>query len=219
MPLQPPSGILTRTPIYRMVHIECLPTILARGALHAPSCAPNDGLPYVGIHAAQTQIDRGITRVACGPGGRICDYVGFYFGPRSPMLYRISTGYNVARVEQPFIVYLVSTAQAVEQTGLDFVFTDRHSLAAVATFRSRLADLDIVNFPLAYAQQWKNTPDHPDRQEKKQAEFLVHRSMPWKLITGIGVYDQAVRQRVNTILSEYPQQQRPAVSSENSWYY
>ena len=30
-----------------------------------------------------------------------------------------------------------------------------------------------------------------DRQRRKQAEFLVHRSCPWELVTEIGVYNEA----------------------------
>src|SRR5579862_8303188 len=119
------------TPLYRMVHIDNLATILARGALHAPNHVPLDGRPWVSIHATQTQADRGRSPVPCGPRGTILDYVGFYLGPRSPMLYRVHTGYDVARVDQSNIVYLTSSAQVVAAHPLGFVFTDRHSLARV----------------------------------------------------------------------------------------
>lgn len=198
--LLPPPTVLDRTPIYRMVHIKCLDTLLKRDALHAPGSVPDDSLPYVGIHAQQVQRDRGDRAVPCGPGGVIRDYIGFYFGPRSPMLYRVHTGWNVERVDQTNIVYLVSTAQGVAEAGLPFVFTDRHSLAAVAEFRDDLDDLDIVDIPTAYAVQWNTTAEHPDRQEKKQAEFLVHGSMPWSLIDRIGVANGEVATRVSKVL-------------------
>lgn len=219
MALDPPTNVLTNTPIYRMVHIDCLNTLLTRDALHAPSCVPDDSLPYVGIHAEQTQSDRGDKLVPCGPKGTIHDYIGFYFGPRSPMLNRIRTGWNVAKVEQSEIVYLVSMAQAIDADGLGFVFTDRHSLAAVAMFRDQLADLDIVDFPIAYARLWNTTSDHPERQEKKQAEFLVHRSMPWSLIDRIGVLDQAAANCVESVLGSHPERHHPRVQCEPTWYY
>jgi len=219
MALAPPDDVLTNTPIYRMVHVDCLSTLLARDALHAPSCAPEDGLSYVGIHAEQTQSDRGDKLVPCGPKGATRDYVGFYFGPRSPMLLRIHTGRNVARVEQSKIVYLVSTAQEVAAAGLDFVFTDRHSLTAIVAYCDQLADLGIVDFPIAYAEWWNTTPEHPDRQEKKQAEFLVHRSMPWSLVDRIGVLNAAVATRVEEILHAHPDLHHPRVERQSSWYY
>lgn len=219
MPLQPPADVLVRTTIYRMVHIDCLPTLLARGALHAPSCIPNDALPYISIHATQTQADRGRTMVNCGPGGVILDYIGFYFGPRSPTLYRIHTGRNVAQVDQALIVYLVSTAQAVADANIAFAFTDRHSLARVAAWRDTLADLNIVDFDIAYATYWNNKPEWPDRQERKQAEFLVHRTMPWNLIAEIGVLNDEIAERVVTILDGHPHGHRPAVALRPLWYY
>jgi hypothetical protein len=30
--------------------------------------------------------------VRCRPGGKVCDYVPFYFAPRSPMLFSIQCG-------------------------------------------------------------------------------------------------------------------------------
>ena len=219
MPLRPPNDVQTRTRIYRMVHIDCLRTILARDALHAPSCVPNDGLPYVGIHATQTQADRGNTPVPCGPGGVIRDYVGFYFGPRSPMLYRIHTGYNAQQVDQGLIAYLVAIAQEVAAAGVGFAFTDRHSLAAIATFSDDLAQLSMVDFPVVYAERWNSTAQQPDRQEKKQAEFLVHQQLPWNRVIGIGVLNRPAVHRANDILDAHPNRHRPPVAVRNEWYY
>jgi hypothetical protein len=202
-----------------MVHIDCFPTILARDTLHAPTCVPNDGLPYVGIHATQTQADRGAMAVPCGPRGAIRDYIGFYFGPRSPMLFRICTGHNVTKVDQSLIIYLESSAQAVAATNIGFVYADRHSLARVAAWRDALADLTIVDFDVAYATFWNNTPNQPDRQERKQAEFLVHQTMPWRLIHRIGVQNAAAEQRVRAILQAHANRHQPAVHAMPLWYY
>lgn len=219
MALQPPPNVLTRTPIYRMVHVDCLDAILSRNTLHAPSCVPKDGLTYVGIHATQTQADRGGTPVPCGPGGVIRDYLGFYFGPRSPMLYRICTGHNVAKVDQSSIIYLESTAQAVAAAKIGFVYTDRHSLARVAAWRDTLANLADIDFDIAYATYWNNTPDQPDRQERKQAEFLVHQTLPWNLIHAISVRNVGAERRVKALLAAHAQRHQPAVAIKSSWYY
>jgi len=146
MALAPPSNILIKTPVYRMLHIDCLGTLLERDAVHAPNAVPNDGLPYTGIHAQDVQQQRAERCVPCDPGGMIGDYIGFYFGPRSPMLLRVHTGRDVARVNQEHICYLVSSAQAIQVAGLGFVFTDRHSLTAFATWQNDLALLNTVDF-------------------------------------------------------------------------
>jgi len=200
-----------------MVHIDNLPTLLARAALHAPNHVPADGRPWTPIHATQTQADRGRVAVPCGPRGVILDYVGFYFGPRSPMLFRVHTGRDVARVDQSNIAYLVSSAQSVAESGLGFVFYDRHSLARVAACYDDLARLCEVDFETCYAERWNTTPQHPDRQEKKQAEFLVHRAMPWSLIDTVGVANAAAEARVDAILADSVH--RPTVAVKRTWYY
>lgn len=205
------------TPVYRLMHVDSLPTLVQRGALHAPNNVPPDGLPYQAIHAARTQTDRSAIRVPCGPGGTIADYIGFYFGPRSPMLLRLHTGRNVEPVEQSRLVYLVSTAQRIHSSGLPFVFTDRHSLAKVARFYDSLDDLRRVDFATCNARQWSNTLERPDRQEKKQAEFLVHKAMPWALVERIGVFDLPTKHQVCRLLPDHGTV--PAVEVERNWYY
>ena len=200
-----------------MVHIDNLPTLLARGALHAPNHVPPDGRSWKSIHATQTQADRGRAAIPCGPRGIILDYVGFYFGPRSPMLYRVHTGHNVAKIDQSNIVYLVSSAQAIAAYPLGFVFTDRHSLARVASFYDSVAGLGNVDFQTCYATQWNTTSQFPDRQEKKQAEFLVHRAMPWGLVHRLGVLNASVAGRVRDILAAHVSTTPVAV--EQNWYY
>ena len=79
------------TPIYRIVHIANLPVCLQRGGLHAPNYAPEDGYAYRTIHNTQIQAKRHRRAIPCGPGGTIHDYVGFYFGVHSPMLFQLHT--------------------------------------------------------------------------------------------------------------------------------
>jgi len=219
MPLRVPADILIRTPIYRMVHIDNLPTLLAREAIHAPACCPADGLPYRGIHAHDVQAERAGSTVPCGPGGAIGQYVGFYFGPRSPMLMRIQTGRRVAQCDKAEIVYLIATAQSIAAEGLRYVFTDRHTLAAVAAYYDDLASLGEVDFQTAYLKYWSTTAEHPERQEKKQAEFLVHQQVPWHLIERIAVSCAATRERVEAVLAGSGAGHVPVVGVELDWYY
>ncbi|TAK21768.1 MAG: DUF4433 domain-containing protein [Chloroflexota bacterium] len=202
-----------------MVHVENLPLLLARKVLHAPNHAPADGRAYVTIHAVDVQASRHQKLVPCGPLGTIHDYVGFYFGRRSPMLYRLHTGYNVTKVLQADIAYLVSSVQEVVAASLPFVFTDGHSLATLTAWFDDLDDLSSVDWRIVNANQWNDTPEHPDRQRRKQAEFLVYQSVPWHLIEQIIVLDPAVAARVEGILSDHPVDARRPVRVERSWYY
>jgi hypothetical protein len=214
-----PHDIAIRTRIYRITHADNLQLFLEQDGLYSPNDAPRDRGAHRGIHAASTQADRGNRPVPCGPGGVVRDYVGFYLGPRSPMLLRIKSGRGVEQVPQEQIIYLVTTAQEVAGAGLGFVFTDRHSLANYAAWRDRLEDLNIVDFDIAYADYWSDTPDVPYRQERKQAEFLVHRMLPWRIVPFIGVYNQTAAERVNAILDAHLSRHRPAVGLRPLWYY
>jgi hypothetical protein len=118
------------TPIYRFLHVDNLSACLQRGALHAPNHTPGDGVAYRTIHNVDIQNQRRVRPIPCGPGGVIHDYVSFYFGPRSPMLFQLHTGWVPGYTEgQAPLVYVVSTAQAVHEDGVGFVFSDDHRIA------------------------------------------------------------------------------------------
>lgn len=82
-----------------------------------------------------------------------------------------------------------------------------------------MAELDKVDWDAAYAKWWKDTPDDMDRQRRKQAEFLVYRSMPWSLIAGIGVYNEVARLRVEALLAAHAGGGIPPVQVKPEWYY
>ena len=158
--------------------------------------------------------------VSCGAGGRLLDYIPFYFGTRSPMLYRISTGWSFTHpVEQNHIIYLVTAPRRILDSRLDFVFFDGHALAALSRAFDNLNDLVHIDRDTVRATQWNNTIDDMDRQRRKQAEFLVHRALPWRLIVGIGVFDITAKSRVESILDEFPHRHRPVVAVRRRWYY
>jgi len=60
MPHAPVNTPPLPTPIYRMVHIDNLPILLTRDALHAPRHAPQDGLPYSSIGVYDAAAERGV---------------------------------------------------------------------------------------------------------------------------------------------------------------
>lgn len=200
--------------------MDNLHVCLRRGALHSPNHTPGDGLTYMPIHNVDIQQQRKGTRIPCGPGGVIHDYVSFYFGPRSPMLLQLHTGRVVGYTErQDPLVYLVSMAQAVQQTGTGFVFSDGHGIAVFTSWFDNLGDLDEVDWEAAYARIWRDTVDDMDRQRRKQAEFLVHRQCSWALIHEIAVVNQAIKSRVEKILAEFPAVAHRPVRVRPEWYY
>lgn len=121
MPLEQPIP----TPIYRLMHVENLGACLERGQMFAPNHTPAGGPPYRTIHREDIHAARSVRDVPKGPRGTIHDYVSFYFGPRSVMLYQLHTGWVPTYTEgQEPLIHLVSTCQAVSAEGLGFVFSD-----------------------------------------------------------------------------------------------
>jgi hypothetical protein len=208
------------TPIYRFAHIDNLGLLLRRAALHAPKHAPNDRGVYKTIHNLSIQDERRRLAILCGPGGVIHDYVSFYFGPRSPMLLQLHTGRVAGYTEtQTPLLYLVSTAQAVRDSGARFVFSDGHGIASFTDWFDDLADLDNVDWDIVYARYWADTVDDPDRQRRKQAEFLVHRSCPWALVHEIVVVNDNMKTRVEKILAQFPDGLARPVRVRSAFYY
>jgi len=206
--------------LYRLVHVENLPTLLTRGALHAPNCTPADGLPYRTIHSVNVQASRHNRPIPCGPRGTCHDYIAFYFGPLSVMLLNLKTG----RVEgynegQAPLVYLTTTVQSIVDAGLRFVFSDGHGLATFTNWYDDLAQLDQVDWNLVGARYWADQPDDNDRQRRKQAEFLVWRSLDWRVVQTIGVLTQPVKSAVEARLEQHPDRTHPRVEVRPEWYY
>ncbi len=207
-------------PIFRIVHVENLPTLLARGGLHAPNHTPDDGLPYKVIHNPDIQAQRRISQIPCGPRGVIHDYVPFYLGPRSPMLFQLHTGWVTGYTEgQEPLIYLVSTAQSVHESRTPFVFSNGHGIAIISDWFDDLGRLGEVDWQSAYARTWKDTIDDMDRQRRKQAEFLVHRFCDWGLINGIGVRSLRAKERVEQIFEQFDLSLHRPIDVKSDWYY
>ena len=210
------------TPIYRLMHIDNLPISLEQGGIYAPNCAPDKGQGYRTIHNIDIQKVRRERPIRCGPQGTVRgtvhDYVAFYFGPRSPMLFQLHTGqvkgYNEG---QSPLIYIVSTVEKIVQAQLGFVFSDGHGIAAFTQWFDDLSDLDKVDWDMVYANYWADTVEDNDRQRRKQAEFLVHRFCSWDVVTLIGVLNNDVKVQVESILAGHGVS--TPVEVRRQWYY
>ena len=80
-----------------------------------------------------------------------------------------------------------------------------------AEFRCRLSELGEVNWIAVAANRWSG-----DMKGPKQAEFLVHRHLPWSLIERIGVMSERVERRVADIVGDSANLR---VEVRREWYY
>ena len=207
-------------PIYRILHIDNLSVCLNRRGIYAPNFTPDDGLNYRTIHNEDIQNHRRTMCLNCGPCGTVHDYVAFYFGYLSPMLFQLKTGRVEGYIEgQEPLIYLVSTAQDISAAGVDFVFSDGHGIAAYTKWYDDLADLNKVDWNMVYQRYWSDNINDMDRQRRKQAEFLIHRFCDWKLICEIGVVNDKMQQRVEATMNAFPASMRKPVRVQAQWYY
>ena len=142
----------------------------------------------------------------------------FYFAPRPPMLYAINGGY-VEEYEQGQdpLIHLVTTAQAVNNSGSELVFTDGHATMAFSEFFDDLKNLDEIDWKVMGSRYWNDTPTLPDRKRRRQAEFLIKDICPWELITEIGVINSRIESRVKRILEN--NRHKTTVQIHRDWYY
>jgi hypothetical protein len=202
-------------PIYHFTHLGNLARIVDDGEVRCHMAAA------AVVHIADPSIKRrrATIRVPCGPGGVVGDYVPFYFAPRSPMLFRIHRG-GVEGYEdgQRPLVYLCSTTERILIAGLRCVFSDGNAATRITRFYDDPDLLGrVVDWPLMQARYWSNTEEDGDRVRRRQAEFLVHRSVPLELIDSLAVIDDAVRSRVEALL---PRERRTLlVHVRPDWYF
>jgi hypothetical protein len=206
--------------LYRVVHGKLLPSLIARGLLCRRRVIEED-IAFQSISNEDIERDRASTEVGCGPGGSLHDYVPFHFGPRSPMMCRISYRNlpNYQDGQRP-LVYLVTTIGTVIDAGCRFVFSDGHPTMALTDFYDDLNVMDRVDHALMRERMWKDTQEDNDRERRRQAEFLVFDRVPWEVIREIGAIDRTIAERVKQILDdECAPEPRPSVVVRAGWYY
>lgn len=208
------------TRVFHMTRIERLPSVIEHGLLPDNVCKQRQ-ITGVEIGYGHIKRRRALRPVPCGVGGTLADYVPFYFAPRSPMLYAVTCGLvspEAACTDQ--IAFLVSSTQTLREAGLTVIASNRHAELDYAEMTEHDGDLDGIDFidwPLMKAVYWNNTPDDPDRKERRQAECLVHPRVPWQVIEGIATKTEQARAQVQTLLGAAGVSTPVVVSAE--WYF
>lgn len=202
--------------LYRMTHIDNLPHMLRHGLVVAASPNANPNFRVIG--------DRSLIGVRKDldapnpPGGKFSAYIPFYLGHRSPMLYQIATGYEgIEKIPQSDIVYVVVDHACVVQNGLDWFFTDGHARHGMTRFYTDESGFDDLDWNAIYATQWQNAEDDPDRQRKKQAEYMVKGNVPIACFAYFLTFDEQCKQKVESLQS-FAQTSIPVKVSRRAYY-
>lgn len=153
--------------LFRITHLLNLPHVLQNGL--CPAASGNADPCFVPIGDQSLIGVRKELEVPIEPGGLFSEYVPFYLGARSPMLYKISKGgEGVGYKPQQEIVYLVVPLSCIKAGQLPYVFTDGHARAQVTRFYNDDSSFDNLDWEVIHARQWTNTEEDPDRKRRKQ---------------------------------------------------
>lgn len=213
-----PRGRRSRGYLLHLTNIDNLPAIFEASCLYAPSRLP-DNVIVQELGSPTIKAQRSERSVPCGAGGMVSDYVPFYFSAQSPMLYFAYTGNPLSPFSkgQRDLVHVMTHIEKISELGRQYAFSDRNAAIGYAEFSSDLTQLDdYLDWTLQDQQYWNNTPEYPDRMERRMAEFLVYDNLPVQAILAIGVIDDALKARVESLLAEYD---CPNVVVTSSWYY
>ncbi len=203
--------------LYRIIHIANLDYILKIGKLTCPNHANCDP-DYMNIGDTTLIRSRSSREITVEPNGSFSDYVAFYFGWRSPMLYNIQKGFNgVTKIKPETIIYLVTSFPEVKNTGNRFVFTDGHAYHLMSQFYNCENDFKEVDWDTVKLVKWNDTEDDPDRKRRKQAEFLVYRELPSSSIIAVIVYNDDAKSTVLTKFAEHGFTCNIIINQ--NWYY
>lgn len=188
---------LNKTYLFRLTHIKNIPHILQHGITHSTSANANPNFVPIG----DGSLIASRNNFLLNNGRRLGEYIPFYFGERTPMLYVVQNGFNmVAPTPAENIVYCVSSVQKIIDLHLDFVFTDGH---AVDGFSSQYTATDIQNIDTILdknainAKYWRDENDL-DKKRRKEAEFLVLGDIAKEAILGFITYNENAK---NTVIN------------------
>jgi hypothetical protein len=196
--------------------VDNLPHILRHGLI--PASSPDADSKFRAIGDQSLIGIRKDLGVPIPPGGNFSAYIPFYLGHRSPMLYQIATGYEgVTRISQEEIIYIVVSHDCIAQKALEFVFTDGHARHNMTQFFNQPEDFAKLDWDTIYSEKWHNTQQDPDRQRRKQAEYLVKKCVPVDCFSYLLVNCEKTKQKVESLLQTF-QMDIPVKISKKAYY-
>jgi hypothetical protein len=210
--------------IYHIVHVDRLASIIADERLlcDAEIGKKKDAGTTIGMGSIKQR--RLSLRVDCRPGLLVGNCVPFYFCPRSIMLFLIHCANHEELTykagQEPIIHLEFDMREAVawaEEKSRRWAFTLSNAGAYYFEDRCDLAQLNEINWDAVTANRWSGNGISRSVKEGKQAEFLIERSVPWRLVRRIGVRSQGVAKRVAQAMQGAAH--RPRIEVRKEWYY
>lgn len=201
--------------VYHFTHLRNLPGIVKDG-LHSDASCRRKGLTQVQVGSAGIRERRLRLPVGnVGPGGCVGDYVPWYFGPRSPMMFTLSR--NNYEFQEGFdeVVYLVSSVPRIIGLGCQWVASDRNAALNLAEFTDDEDELSRhISWEVIEARYWT---DFADGADLRAAEFLVHEWVPWEAAEAVVTKTSKTRAAVEEMIEGL--HHSPPVAVRHNWYF
>jgi hypothetical protein len=210
--------------IYHIIHVDRLASVVADGRLWCDEVMAGRKAVGTTIGMSDIKTRRLANELASRPGLRVGQCVPFYFCPRSVMLYLIHQrnhpNLTYLGGQEPILHFEASLQASVdwaEPNGRRWAFTLSNAGAAYFEDRCDLRQLGEINWEAVRATKWSGPGVDPFVKDGKQAEFLVEHSLPWELVSLIGVRTPATKLAVERVLRDA--EHRPPVEVRPAWYY
>lgn len=213
---QPPAA----PKVYHITHVDNVVGILGDGVLLPDSTMVARGGPAAAIGMSTIKARRLRLPVECHPGTCVGEYVPFNFCPRSVMLYVISAANHAElayRGGQGPIVHLEADLGDVLAWAREhqqrWAFSTSNAGAHYADFFVDPGELNKIDWVAVANNDFRSA----QVKEGKQAEFLLHGSFPWELVSRIGVKSNDIHERVRVALEGAAR--APIVEVRPEWYF
>ena len=205
--------------VFRMIHFRNLDYIFRNGIYYRTSL--NFDPNYVNIGSSSIIDHRDTVRVKCYPDTMVNEYIPFYFGVRTPMLYKIKTGHGVQQLPQDEIIYLVCKFKEIADSNLQWCFTDGNAARYISEFYTSIDDIEKLDWRSINAEEWtdNNKDGDHDRMRKKHSEFLVKDHVPIGFIKAIVVLTEVRKEFVENLVKQHGLAIDVHVDSNYKFYY
>jgi hypothetical protein len=204
--------------LFRIVHINNVEYILRHGMVTRGHAQADP--EYISIGDTTLISQRNDYSVKIEGYGNLGDYVPFYFGPLSPMLYNIKTGHRgITRIPQREIVYICCRYKDIATYCGQWCFTNGHAKSNITDFFNQQEDLDKVDWTMVFERMWRNNEEDYDRMRRKQAEFLVKEHVDVQCIGCIIVFNEEKLIFVQNLVNALHLEIQVRVNPDNKYYY
>jgi hypothetical protein len=204
--------------IYRIIHFSNMEFILKYGIYTADSV--NSDPDYLDIGNSEIIKTRSKFSVKIKDYGFIGEYIPFYFGRQSIMLYNILTGHGGLRKHFPGdIIYICCKLEDVIKHCKRFFFTDGQANKQFTEHFSDVNDLNKVDWNVVYSSDFKKTEEDGDKLRRYQAEFLVHEHVPVTCINKIVVYNKSRKIDMEELLSKHKLNVPVEIAKKDVYYF